>query len=142
MANMKTNFLDILYSLFSRPIKHFFSVLISLFQIDFENILTIPLVTRNTRLILAFTIPTSVGMTVANEKRKAPTLISITEYCDVFVKCIAHLFSATDFYTEESFYFFDSAISVFQVIMLLEINLFRVTYIWFTHAHTLFLKIF
>lgn len=138
MANMKTNFLDILYSLFSRPIKHFFSVLISLFQIDFGNILTIPLVTRNTRLILAFTIPTSVGMTVANEKRKAPTLISITEYCDVFVKCIAHLFPATDFYTEESFYFFDSAISVFQVIILLEINLFRVTYIWFTHAHTLF----
>ena len=74
-------------------------MLIFLFQIDFENILTIPLVTRNTRLILTFTIPTSVGMTVVNEKRKAPTLISIIEYCDVLVKCIAHLFSATDFCT-------------------------------------------
>ena len=91
-------------------------MLIFPFQIDFENILTIPLVIRNIRMILAFTIPTSVAMIVGNEKRKAPILISITEYCDVLVKCLAHLFSATDFCTEENFYFFDSAKSVSRLL--------------------------
>lgn len=44
-----------------------FSVFIFFFTV-FKNILRIPLITRNTRLILALAIPTDAWITVANEQ--------------------------------------------------------------------------
>ena len=47
-------------------------MLVFFLSIVFKNILAIPLVIRNTRLILALAIPTSVPMTADNEKSEAP----------------------------------------------------------------------
>ena len=51
----------------------FLFLIFSLF-IVFRNILTIPLLIGNTRLILALAIPTGIPMTVINQQRKTPLL--------------------------------------------------------------------
>ena len=81
-------------------------------------ILPIPLVTRNTRLILSqevtLTVSRSVPMTVANEKSEIPlhapnetkSFTNIVKCCDILIECLAHTFFDIDFCNEEIFYFF------------------------------------
>ena len=52
--------------------KAIFLCLFFLLPIIFRNILTIPLLIRNTRLILAPAIPTAAPVTVVNEPRETP----------------------------------------------------------------------
>ena len=84
--------------------------------IGFRNILIIPLIIRNTRLIVALAIGTGVPLTLVNELRKTPlfapeknkSFVCIVEYCDILIECLAHLFSAIKFSNGKIFYLFDS----------------------------------
>ena len=70
-----------------------FSVFIFFLPIAFENILTITLVTRNVRLILALAISIGVPMAVMNETRSTTTctwqkkqrFVSTIKYCNISI---------------------------------------------------------
>ena len=63
------------------------------FLIVYKNILTIALLTRNTRLIQALAIPTGLPMIVLNEQGETTRLVCIVECCAILIERIAHLFS-------------------------------------------------
>ena len=78
MTNIKIyqcfrHFFSMLFIFFPDNKVVFLFLIFSLF-IVFGNILTIPLLIGNTRLILALAIPTGIPMTVINQQRKTPLL--------------------------------------------------------------------
>ena len=85
--------------------------------------MTFSLLTRNTILTLALALafPTGASIIVVNEQRETPLLapdkinkvLNVVERCGILIKCLAHLFTVTDFFDEKVFYFFDSTKSAF-----------------------------
>ena len=92
-------------------------MLIFLLSIISKTILTIPLLIRNTRIILVLTLSTGVPLTVVNEleKRTVRTwlnkqnLFCLVECCDILIEGLANLFSAIEFSNKKIFHFFYSA---------------------------------
>lgn len=76
--------------------------------IVFRIILTIPLLIRNTELILTLVTATTVPMTIVNGQRETiasswlskQCLTSVLEYCDILIECLSHLFCVIVFSNE------------------------------------------
>ena len=88
--------------------KTIFLCLLFLFPLFFKNILTIPLLIRNTELILTLVTATTVPMTIVNGQRETiasswlskQCLTSVLEYCDILIECLSHLFCVIVFSNE------------------------------------------
>ena len=88
--------------------KTIFLCLLFLFPLVFKSILTIPLLIRNTEVILTLATATAVPMTIVNRQRETiassllskQCLTSVVEYCDILIECLSHLFSVIVFINE------------------------------------------
>lgn len=83
----------------------------------FGNILAIPLLIRNSRIILAIIMPTIVPMTVAHEEKETSRLTpnkTGPKFClhsqcyEIAIEFLTHFFSVIDFNNIIIFYLFDS----------------------------------
>ena len=88
--------------------KTIFLCLLFLFPLVFKSILTIPLLIRNTEVILTLATATAVPMTIVNGQRETiasswlskQCLTKVVECCDILIECLSHLFSVTVFSNE------------------------------------------